>query len=100
MFALAVAPHTRGGLFIGGRVPVGVEEDQAVGADEVEPAAAGLAAEQEHEAGDLVLAVCLHLQCGRVVRAPYPIYMCDTCEPQGIVAIYCSGYTATRAENF
>ena len=39
---LAVAPHARQRLLICRRVPVRIEQDQAVGADEVDTAAAGL----------------------------------------------------------
>ena len=46
---LAVAPHARERLLVRGRVPVRVEEDEPVGADEVEAAAAGLGAEEEDE---------------------------------------------------
>ena len=44
---LPVAPHTRGRLLVVGRVPIGVEEDEPVAADEVEAAPAGLGREQE-----------------------------------------------------
>ena len=37
------------GLLVDGGVPVRVEEDEAVGAHEVEAAPAGLGGEQEHE---------------------------------------------------
>ena len=46
---LAVAPHARESLLVGRGVPVRIEEDEPVGADEVEAAAAGLAAEEEDE---------------------------------------------------
>lgn len=49
VFFLAVAPYSSQGLLIGGRVPVGIEEDEAVRADEVEATATGFAAEEEDE---------------------------------------------------
>ena len=45
VFLLAVAPYTGQGLLVGGGVPVGVEEDEAVGADEIQTAATGLGRE-------------------------------------------------------
>ena len=46
---LTVSPHTSEGLLVSRRVPVRIEENEAVGADEVKAAAAGLAAEEEDE---------------------------------------------------
>ena len=47
VFLLAVAPDARQGLLVGGRVPVRVEEHEAVRADEVQAASAGFTAEEE-----------------------------------------------------
>lgn len=49
IFLLPVAPHTRQGLLVGGGIPVRVEKNQAVGADQVEATAARFAAEEEDE---------------------------------------------------
>lgn len=46
---LAIAPHTRQRLLVGRGVPIGIEEDETVRADEVKAAATGLGAEEEHE---------------------------------------------------
>ena len=51
--ALTVAPDAREGLIVVGRVPVGVEHHKPTGAHQVQPAAARLAAQHEHE--DLAL---------------------------------------------
>lgn len=48
---LAVAPDSRQGLLVGGRVPVRIKEDEPVAPDEIEAAAARFAAEQEDELG-------------------------------------------------
>ena len=48
-FLLPVSPYTRQRLLVGRRVPVGVEENQAVRANQVDTAPAGLAGQQEHE---------------------------------------------------
>ena len=51
LFLLPVPPHSGHGLFVVGRVPVGVEHDEAVGPDEVQAAAPGLAGQHEDELG-------------------------------------------------
>ena len=43
LFLLPVPPDSGHGLLVVGRVPVGVEHDEAVGPDEVQAAAPGLA---------------------------------------------------------
>jgi len=48
---LSVTPHTREGLLIGSGVPIRVEEDEAVRADEVETAATSFGGEEEDEFG-------------------------------------------------
>ena len=48
-FLLAIPPDAGHGLVVVGRVPVGVEHDQSVGADQVQAAAARLAAQHEDE---------------------------------------------------
>lgn len=46
---LSVTPNTGECLLVGSGVPVGVEEDEAVGADEVDAASTGLGGEEEDE---------------------------------------------------
>ncbi|GIX62903.1 collagen-like protein [Babesia caballi] len=48
--ALAVTPYTRKGLLVVGRVPVRVEQNQPIGADEVDATTSSLGAEKEGEA--------------------------------------------------
>ena len=48
-YAAPLPPHPCGRLFVSGGVPVGVKQDQPVAADEVQAAAARLAAQQEHK---------------------------------------------------
>ena len=50
LLLLTVSPAPRGGLLVVGGVPVGVEQDQAVATDEVDPAPASLGREKEDEA--------------------------------------------------
>ena len=44
---LAVTPHTSKSLLIGCRVPIWIEQNQAIGTNEIETATTGLAAQQE-----------------------------------------------------
>ena len=46
---LAVTPNTSESLLVSGRIPVRIEEDKAIGADEVETTATGFGREQENE---------------------------------------------------
>ena len=48
---LPAAPHARERLGVDGRIPVRVEEDESVGADQVDATAAGLRGKQEGEDG-------------------------------------------------
>ena len=47
IFLLAVSPDSCEGLLISGRIPVWVEKNEAIGADEIETAAASFTAEEE-----------------------------------------------------
>ncbi len=49
LLLLPVPPHARHRLVVVGRVPVGVEHDEPVGADQVESAPTRFAAQHEHE---------------------------------------------------
>ena len=49
VFLLAVSPDSGEGLLISGGVPVGIEEDKSVGADEIETASSGFTTEEEDE---------------------------------------------------
>ena len=51
LLPLAVPPDPGHGLLVVGRVPIGVEHDEAVGPDEVQAAATGLARQHEDELG-------------------------------------------------
>ena len=51
LFLLPVPPDPGHGLLVVGRVPVGVEHDEAVGPDEVQAATPGLAGQHEDELG-------------------------------------------------
>ena len=51
LLLLPVPPDPGHGLLVVGRVPVGVEHDEAVGPDEVQAAAPGLAGQHEDELG-------------------------------------------------
>lgn len=62
MLALAVAPHSCRCLFVGCGVPVRVEQDEPVGTDEVEAAATGLAAQEEHKVAFGAVTEVIHLQ--------------------------------------
>ena len=93
---LAVTPHSRQGLLVRRRVPVGVEEDQPVGTDQVQAAAAGLAAEQEDELLSLGVVELVHqllafVDVHRAVQTQRPVasgaaQLVEDVEGLGVVA--------------
>ena len=91
---LPVAPHTRSCLLVCGRVPVGVKEHEAVGANEVETATAGLAAEQEDKAPLPRIIEGLHLHSP---PSHVPFYTSSDCSKAAGKAAQRAALFASRA---